>query len=74
MALLSTVFANAVSDFAPAAGLPVAVAQTQAAVHASIVVLWWAVGFLAAGVLATALLFSRHQLPAPVVDVRRAEL
>jgi EmrB/QacA subfamily drug resistance transporter len=60
VALLSTVFAGAVSDFAPAVGTPLAVAQTEAAVHGSVVVFWWAVGILAAGVLATALLFDRQ--------------
>jgi Na+/melibiose symporter-like transporter len=64
VAVLSTVFASAVSDFAPAVGTPVAVAQTEAAVHGSSVVFWWAVGILAAGALATALLFDRHRMPA----------
>ena len=65
LALLSTVFASAVSDFAPAAGTPDAVAQMEAAVHGSTVVFWWAGGILAVGVLATALLFDRHRIPAP---------
>jgi EmrB/QacA subfamily drug resistance transporter len=63
VALLSTVFATAVDHFVPAAGTPIAVAQTEAAVHASTVVFWWAGGILAAGALVTALLFERERAP-----------
>jgi EmrB/QacA subfamily drug resistance transporter len=65
VALLSTVFASAVSDFVPAAGTPPRVAQAEAAVHGSTVVFWWAVAILTAGALVTALLFERHRVPAP---------
>jgi predicted MFS family arabinose efflux permease len=65
VALLSTVFASAGSDFVPAAGTPVALAQAEAAVHASTTVFWWAAGILAAGSLVTALLFERGQALAP---------
>jgi EmrB/QacA subfamily drug resistance transporter len=51
VALLSTLFASAVSDFAPAAGTPVALAQAEAAVHGSTVVFWWSAGILAVGAL-----------------------
>jgi len=65
IALLSTLFASAVSDFVPAASTPVALAQAEAAVHGSTVVFWWAAGILAAGAVVTALLFERDQAPAP---------
>ena len=65
IALLSTLFASAVSDFVPAASTPVALAQAEAAVHGSTVVFWWAAGILAAGSVVTALLFERDQAPAP---------
>jgi hypothetical protein len=65
VALFSTLFATAVSDFAPAAGTPVALAQAEAAVHGSTVVFWWAAGILAAGSIVTALLFERGRAPAP---------
>ncbi len=57
VALLSTLFAGAVSGFVPAAGTPVALARAEAAVHGSTVVFWWAAGILAAGSIITALLF-----------------
>ena len=65
VALLSTLFASAVSDFVPAGGTPVALAQAEAAVHGSTVVFWWAAGILAVGSIVTALLFERSQAPAP---------
>jgi hypothetical protein len=65
VALLSTLFASAVSDFVPVAGTPVVVAQAEAAVHGSTVVFWWAAGILAAGSIFTALLFEHGQAPAP---------
>jgi len=64
VALLSTIFAGAASDFLAAAGTPIAIAQTEAAVHGSAVVFWWAAGILGAGALVTALLFQRHRVPA----------
>jgi EmrB/QacA subfamily drug resistance transporter len=65
VALLSTLFAGAVSDFVPAAGTPVALAQAEAAVHGSTVVFWWAAGILATGAIVTALLFDGSRAPAP---------
>ena len=65
VALLSTLFASAVSDFVPAAGTPAALAQAEAAVHGSTVVFWWAAGILAVGSIVTALLFERGRAPAP---------
>jgi EmrB/QacA subfamily drug resistance transporter len=59
VALLSTLFADAVSGYTAAAGTPLALAQTEAAVHGYITAFWWAAGFLAAGAVATALLFER---------------
>ena len=64
VALLSTLFASAASDFVPAAGTPVALAQAEAAVHGSTVVFWWAAGILVAGSIVTALLFERGQAAA----------
>jgi hypothetical protein len=65
VALLSTLFASAVSDFDPAAGTPAALVQAEAAVHASTVGFWWAAGILALGSIVTALLFERGQAQAP---------
>ena len=64
VALLSTVYAGAVSDFAPATGTPVALAQAEAVVHGSTIVFWWAGAILAVGSLLTALLFERGAAPA----------
>jgi hypothetical protein len=64
IALFSTLFASAVSDFV-AAGTPVALARAEAAVHGSTVVFWWAGGILAVGSIVTALLFERGQARAP---------
>jgi hypothetical protein len=60
VALLSTIYAGAAGDFAPAAGTSPGVAQVEAAVHGSTVVFWWAVAILAVGALATALLFEHR--------------
>lgn len=65
LALLSTLFAGAVSDFVPTPGTPVALAQAEAAVHGSTVVFWWAAGILAAGTIVTALLFEPGRAPTP---------
>ncbi|HWV87786.1 MAG TPA: MFS transporter [Capillimicrobium sp.] len=64
IAALSTVFASAVSGFAPAAGTPAALAQAEAAVHGSTVVFWWSAASLAAGAILTALLFERGRVVA----------
>ena len=61
VAILSTLFATATSDFVPAAGTPVGLAKAEAAVHGSTVVFWWAAGILAAGSIVTVLLFERGQ-------------
>ena len=71
IALLSTLFGGAVSDFAPAAGTAAALAQAQAAVHGSTVVFWWGAGILTVGAVVTALLFERGQ--APALEVAAAE-
>jgi hypothetical protein len=59
IALLSTIFASAVGQFVPAAGTPAGLARAEAAVHGSTVVFWCAAGILAAGAIATAVLFER---------------
>ncbi len=66
VALLSTLFADAVSSYAAAAGTPAALAQAEAAVHGYSTAFWWAAGILAAGAIVTALLFERGFKPAPV--------
>jgi EmrB/QacA subfamily drug resistance transporter len=58
LALLSTLFAGAAGGYTPAAGTPVARASAEAAVHGYTTAFWWAAGILAAGAIATALLFS----------------
>ena len=57
VALLSTVFASAVSEFAAAAGTPAALAQAEAAVSGYSTAFWWASGILVAGAIVTAVLF-----------------
>ncbi len=57
VALLSTVFAEAVSGYSAAAGTPVALAQAEAAVHGNATAFWWAAGILMVGAIVTALLF-----------------
>jgi len=64
VALLSTLFASAVSGFVPASGTPAALAQAEAAVHGNTVAFWWAAGILAVGAVVTALLF-RDRAPVP---------
>jgi EmrB/QacA subfamily drug resistance transporter len=66
LALLSTLFADAVSGYTPAAGTPVARAQAEAAVHGYTTAFWWAAGILAAGAIVTRLLFERAHRTAPV--------
>ena len=66
VALLSTLFADAVSGYTAAAGTPLAVAQAEAAVHGYTTAFWWAAGILAAGAVATAALFERGQSTVPV--------
>ena len=65
LALLSTLFAGAVSSYTAAAGTPVALAQAEAAVHGYTTAFWWAAGILAAGAIATRLLFERGHRTAP---------
>jgi len=57
VALLSTVFAGAVSGYTAAAGTPAALAQAEAAVSGYTAAFWWASGILVAGAIVTALLF-----------------
>ena len=59
LALLSTLFADAVSGYTAAAGTPVALAQAEAAVHGYTTAFWWAAGILGAGAIVTRLLFER---------------
>ena len=68
VALLSTLFASATSEFVPAAGTPVGLAEAEAAVHGSTVVFLWAAGILAAGSIVTALLFERGEGTAPATS------
>jgi hypothetical protein len=65
LALLSTLFAAAVSGYTPAAGTPVALARAEAAVHGYTTAFWWAAGILAAGAILTRLLFERVHRTAP---------
>ena len=64
VALLSTVFADAVTGFKAATGTPAALAQAEAAVHGYATAFWWAAAILAAGAIVTALLFERGHMPA----------
>ena len=64
VALLSTVFAGAVSGYTAAAGTPAALAQAEAAVTGYTAAFWWAAGILVAGAVVTALLFE----PGPRTD------
>ena len=57
VALLSTVFATAVSGYSAAAGTPAALAQAEAAVHGNAMAFWWAAGILMVGAIVTAYLF-----------------
>jgi hypothetical protein len=68
VALLSTLFADAVSGYTAAAGTPLALAQAEAAVHGYTTAFWWGAGILAAGAVATALLFERGQATVPVPE------
>ena len=63
-ALLSTLFADAVSAFAAPAGTPAQLVAAEAAVHGYTVAFWWAAGILAAGAIVTALLFERGRASA----------
>ena len=65
LALLSTLYADAVSGYTAEAGTPVALAQAEAAVHGYTTAFWWAAGILAAGAIATRLLFERGHRTAP---------
>ncbi len=57
VALLSTVFADAVSGYTAAVGTPAALAQAEAAVHGNSMAFWWAAGILMVGAIVTAVLF-----------------
>jgi EmrB/QacA subfamily drug resistance transporter len=57
VALLSTVFADAVSGYSAAVGTPAALAQAEAAVHGNAMAFWWAAGILMAGAIVTTLMF-----------------
>ena len=57
VALLSTVFADAVSGYTAAVGTPAALAQAEAAVHGNSMAFWWAAGILMVGAIVTALMF-----------------
>jgi predicted MFS family arabinose efflux permease len=72
VALLSTVFAGAVSGFAAAGGTPAALAQAEAAVHGYTAAFWWAAGILVAGAIVTALLFEPGPREASVNDTAGA--
>ena len=69
IALLSTLFADAVGAFAAPAGMSAQQVAAEAAVHGYTVAFWWAAGILAAGALITVLLFERGRAsvaePAP---------
>jgi EmrB/QacA subfamily drug resistance transporter len=65
LALLSTLFAGAVSGYTAAAGTPEGLAQAEAAVHGYTTAFWWAAGILAAGAIVTRLLFERVHRTAP---------
>jgi EmrB/QacA subfamily drug resistance transporter len=65
LALLSTVFANAVSGHTSAAGTSIARAQVEAAVHGYTTAFWWAAGILAAGAITVALWFESHARAMP---------
>jgi hypothetical protein len=60
VALLSTVFADAATGYAAASGTPAALSQAEAAVYGYATAFWWAAAILAAGAIATALLFERR--------------
>jgi EmrB/QacA subfamily drug resistance transporter len=65
LALLSTLFAGAVSGYTAAAGTPVGLARAEAAVHGYTTAFWWAAGILAAGAIVTRLLFERGHRTSP---------
>ena len=64
VALLSTVFADALAGYTASAGTPAALAQAEAAVHGYATAFWWAAAILAVGAVVTALLFERGHKPA----------
>ena len=74
VALLSTLFADAVSGYRAPAGTPVVLAQAERAVHGYTTAFWWAAGILAAGAGATALLFERGRRTAPAHEPAAAAL
>jgi Major Facilitator Superfamily len=74
VALLSTLFADAVSGYTAGAGTPVVLARDEAAVHGYTTAFWWAAGILAAGAIATALLFERGRSTAPAHEPAAAAM
>jgi EmrB/QacA subfamily drug resistance transporter len=74
VALLSTLFADAVSGYTAGAGTPVVLARAEAAVHGYTTAFWWAAGILAAGAIATALLFERGRSTAPAHEPAAAAM
>jgi EmrB/QacA subfamily drug resistance transporter len=63
VALLSTLFADAVSGYTATAGTPVALAQAEATVHGYTTAFWWAAGILALGALVSASLLRSEVRP-----------
>ena len=74
VALLSTLFADAVSGYTAAAGTPGVLARAEAAVHGYTTAFWWAAAILAAGAIATALIFERGRRTAPAPEPAAAAL
>jgi EmrB/QacA subfamily drug resistance transporter len=68
LAVLSTLFAHAASSYNAAAGTPLRIAQTEAAVHGYVIAFWWASGILAAGAVTTVLLFERGRRTVPASE------
>ena len=75
LALLSTLFASAVSGHPSAAGTSIARAHAEAAVHGYTTAFWWAGGILAAGAITAALLFesARVRCAPPPLCARRTD-
>ena len=74
VALLSTLFADAVGSYVAATGTPAALAQAEAAVHGYSTAFWWAAAILAVGAIVTALLFERGHETASVSRGRAPEV
>jgi MFS family permease len=74
LALLSTLFADAVSGYTSAAGTSIARAHVEAAVHGYTTAFWWAAGILAAGAITAVLLFESRPDGVPAAAMRRADV